>query len=1305
MSDKSISHIVKEAILNSRIRDNLITDDETLVLSAKQGLILKGILDTLVSNAIMADGSRDMDSGYSPLNPLSVINKEYFELNQNLNMHTSVGTLLMPLSLSGAIATFPTYIGAWFHSSDCHPSLPYIYFASPDTGLTTAQWSKVHTINRDTGALDEIATLPDIPTVGSNTDLNENKIFQTNDGSIYAMSARLVSGVTARSIVFYKYNTGTGVWDLHWVTDEGWDATYALFDGGSYDWKYEETSGNKYFVGTGIFSGGSGNYRVFDIENKVVVPYIGTHTWNISGMLAYDGKMYATGSNTGLISGYNYINGTTLFTDSPVKVGNPARSSMVAKDGVLYVGFTDNATDKIYKVTAINMLTGDILLDGVISTTETSPLYDMYLDSTGAIQMVYSSGTPFIKESVGESLIHPVRYELINRINGSDIEGDKSVNLCYDSDNEVSGAIGENSFVAGVGALTPNMRGAIALGRFNIDTDSIFIVGVGTDNLNRANVFEITEEGRIVAPLITDAIIDDDSGGLSGKTLITKEYLVSSVVDNLTTQDATKSLSAKQGFVLKGFIDAINTLLTSNDVSLDELQELVDFIKANRDTLNSLGIANIAGLQTALDSKADKNSSIVLHSDALRLSGSNISLHKADDSSETIDIADATRVVKHISAGTVPVPIANELTHKSLGLVYWWSSTGDSHPNNTQHWILQGGGSTTASYLTPRSINKVTGVMDEVTIANIPSTGLSTNAYKGYIFQTMDGSLYNVALRAMGNAILYELVFYKYNTVTLVWDLYWETGIGQTSNAVLGEGAFDWKYEETNGSIMWVQYGAYSGIAKYFHVLDVGNKAIIPYFGSDYNYTPKPKILLYNGVLYYRHNLTYDPIDLYAVDYINSLNLYGAVQISPLTYIDYSDLVMNNGTLYHVHSLGNPHHVFEVDAINPATGAVTGQAVSIGSYDATGYSEGMLVDPNGNIKMLIKGDDNYIYTRGFVGSGSVNPVRLEIAERVFSSDVEGHKSVNLCYDLDNEVSGAMAENSFVAGAGALTNNSIRGAIALGRFNVDTNSIFVVGAGADHLNRANVFEITEDGRIVAPLVTNQIIDDDTDGLSNKTLVTKEYIKASPQSLHATDALSLVANILYLNKADGTNEQIDLSLYLDDTNLAQIISGTYVVDEPLAGDKSLKFTRDDASVFYIDASMFFDDTNLVLSVDGQSGAVDLSGTYEAIDINIVRKNIATTFTAPIRTAYGTEDNLIDFTTNNDFKITLGASLTVTASVVTGCDGQGGKIIIADVQNIAGWSGFTWVGTTPTFTTGLGMFEYKIDGATVYVWMVGN
>jgi hypothetical protein len=64
-------------------------------------------------------------------------------------------------------------------------------------------------------------------------------------------------------------------------------------------------------------------------------------------------------------------------------------------------------------------------------------------------------------------------------------------------------------------------------------------------------------------------------------------------------------LSANQGKTLKGLIDTINILLTSDDTTLDHLQEIVNFIKINKSTLDTLSISGIAGLQNTLDAKVN----------------------------------------------------------------------------------------------------------------------------------------------------------------------------------------------------------------------------------------------------------------------------------------------------------------------------------------------------------------------------------------------------------------------------------------------------------------------------------------------------------------------------------------------------------------------------------------------------------------------------------------------------------------------------------------------------------------------------
>lgn len=108
-----------------------------------------------------------------------------------------------------------------------------------------------------------------------------------------------------------------------------------------------------------------------------------------------------------------------------------------------------------------------------------------------------------------------------------------------------------------------------------------------------------------------------------------------------------------------------------------------------------------------------------------------------------------------------------------------------------------------------------------------------------------------------------------------------------------------------------------------------------------------------------------------------------------------------------------------------------------------------------------------------------------------------------------------------------------------------------------------------------------------------------------------SLSISTNILTYTKEDGTSDNIDLSLYLDDSNLSRIVSG--VID----GAGIVTFTRDDASTFTIDFSTLLDTndidyissvslvgTDLVITSTGNafSGTIDLSSLLD--DTNLAR-----------------------------------------------------------------------------------------------------
>jgi hypothetical protein len=83
---------------------------------------------------------------------------------------------------------------------------------------------------------------------------------------------------------------------------------------------------------------------------------------------------------------------------------------------------------------------------------------------------------------------------------------------------------------------------------------------------------------------------------------------------------------------------------------------------------------------------------------------------------------------------------------------------------------------------------------------------------------------------------------------------------------------------------------------------------------------------------------------------------------------------------------------------------------------------------------------------------------------------------------------------------------------------------------------------------------------TDGAGNFT-----FSDLPAGAAETITSLSLNANILTYTDEDGVDTDIDLSLYLDDTNLARITSGT--LD---SGTGIATFTRDDATTFTVDFS---------------------------------------------------------------------------------------------------------------------------------------
>lgn len=104
--------------------------------------------------------------------------------------------------------------------------------------------------------------------------------------------------------------------------------------------------------------------------------------------------------------------------------------------------------------------------------------------------------------------------------------------------------------------------------------------------------------------------IDRKVDKVPGKMLSTNDFTneLRTKLEGLRNVDIS-GLLPKGGYTgtaqnLKELIDNIMRILQSPDTELDELREIVAYIKQNKRVLDTLGISNIAGLQDALNGKA-----------------------------------------------------------------------------------------------------------------------------------------------------------------------------------------------------------------------------------------------------------------------------------------------------------------------------------------------------------------------------------------------------------------------------------------------------------------------------------------------------------------------------------------------------------------------------------------------------------------------------------------------------------------------------------------------------------------------------
>jgi len=150
-----------------------------------------------------------------------------------------------------------------------------------------------------------------------------------------------------------------------------------------------------------------------------------------------------------------------------------------------------------------------------------------------------------------------------------------------------------------------------AIEQIQISLNTILVNDLTTGGITKALTAEM---GKLLQTSKEDKSQKGLAGGyvpLNEFTKIANQYL--NIVNNLTTGGSTSLLSAEQGVVLQGQIDAIKTLLSSNDVNLDTIQEIVDAIKEVESYLENILVNDLAtgGMTKALTAEMGKQLNLI----------------------------------------------------------------------------------------------------------------------------------------------------------------------------------------------------------------------------------------------------------------------------------------------------------------------------------------------------------------------------------------------------------------------------------------------------------------------------------------------------------------------------------------------------------------------------------------------------------------------------------------------------------------------------------------------------------------------
>ena len=195
--------------------------------------------------------------------------------------------------------------------------------------------------------------------------------------------------------------------------------------------------------------------------------------------------------------------------------------------------------------------------------------------------------------------VKPVKHDLVSEI-------DKFIHVplaTYDTYGSVkigSGLLINNGVLSFNEELIPT-----ELGQLNQDsehrlvTDSQIEYWDGKVNVSDLNKYYTKSESDSLLNEKTDKTTTNDLTKRVDKNETNIDFLTqnkankSDIIDNLTTNNSNQMLSARQGYRLNNMINDINALLKSDNVNLDTIQEIVNYIENNKDLIDSIMLTKV----------------------------------------------------------------------------------------------------------------------------------------------------------------------------------------------------------------------------------------------------------------------------------------------------------------------------------------------------------------------------------------------------------------------------------------------------------------------------------------------------------------------------------------------------------------------------------------------------------------------------------------------------------------------------------------------------------------------------------------